>query len=117
MGATSGGIGIITRSVWDLVEILSAAIEVPEEDQRNGVVATYPPPGLAGRELRVRRSKDSPKQAAVAVKYRDGWFYIDETDQATKRFFRLMGALWSVTIAESTAKGSAAPVLTVPVSR
>jgi len=29
----------------------------------------------------------------------------------------LVGALWSVTIAENTAKGSAAPVLTVPVSR
>jgi hypothetical protein len=53
----------------------------------------------------------------MPVKYRDGWFYIDETDYATKRFFRLMGTFWSVAIAESAAQGSAAPVLTVPVSR
>lgn len=116
-GRNSGGIGITTRSVWDLLEILTAAIEVPEEDERNGVATRYPPPGLAGRELRVHRSKARPEHAAVAVRYRDSWFYIDETDQNTKRFFRLMSALWSVTIAESTAKGSAAPVLTVPVSR
>jgi hypothetical protein len=45
------------------------------------------------------------------------WFYIDEKDQATKRFFRLLGSLLSVAIAESTANASAAPVLTVPVSR
>jgi len=53
----------------------------------------------------------------VATNYRDGWFYIDETDQVSKRYFRLMGALWSAAIAKSTTKGSAAPVLTVPVSR
>jgi len=50
-------------------------------------------------------------------KDRDGWFYMDESDQAYKRFFRLMGVLWNTAIAESAAKGSAAPVLTVPVSR
>jgi hypothetical protein len=99
------------------MEILSAAIEVPEEDQRAGVAATYPPPALVGSELRVRYSNTKPPQAVVAVEYRDGWFYIVETDQATKRFFRLLDALWSVAIAESAPKGSAAPVLTVPVSR
>jgi hypothetical protein len=54
---------------------------------------------------------------AVAVKYRDIWFYIDEKDQATKRFFRLLGTLWSVSIAESAASTSVAPVLIVSVSR
>jgi len=113
----TSGISIITRSVFDLAEILSAAIEVPEEDQRNGVTTSYPPPGLAGRELKIRRAQTRPKHAAVAVKYRDGWFYIDETDRVTRRFFRLLGSLWSVTIAESAVKHPAAPVLTVPVSR
>jgi len=116
-GHASGGVGIITRSVGDLVEMLSAAIEVPEEDVRRGVARTYPPPGPAGKGLRIHYSKTRPEHAAVAVRYRDGWFYIDETDQVTKRFFRLMAALWSVSIAESAARGSAAPVLTVPVSR
>jgi hypothetical protein len=116
-GRDTGGIGITTRSVFDLLDILSAAIEVPEEDQRNGVTAIYPPPGVAGRELRIRQAEYRPEYASVAVKHRNRWFYIDEKDHATKRFFILLGTLWSVTIAESTAKASAAPVLTVPVSR
>jgi hypothetical protein len=116
-GRDAGGMGIITRSVYALVEMLSAAIEVPEEDRHNGAIISYPATGRAGKGLRVRRSKARPEHAAVAVKYRDGWFYIDETDYATKRFFRLMGTFWSVAIAESAAQGSAAPVLTVPVSR
>lgn len=112
----SRGLGITTRSVGDLVEILSAAVDVPEEEMQKGVAMTYPPSGLVGKDLRVRRSDARPKRASVAVEYRDGWFYIDETDLATKRFFRLLGALWSVSIAEG-AVGSSAPVLTVPVSR
>lgn len=113
----SGGMGLTTRSVGDLMEILSGAIEIPADDQQSGVAATYPRLGLAGKELRVHHSKTRPERSAVAVQYRDNWFFIDEADQATKRFFRLMGALWSVTIADSAANGFAAPVLTVPVSR
>ena len=99
------------------MEILSAAIEVPEQDQNNGTTTDYPPLGMVGKALRIRYSKVKPDRTAVAVQYRDGWFYIEDSDQATKSFFRLLGALWSVTMAESAAKGSAAPVLTVPVSR
>lgn len=116
-GSSTGGIGITTRSVYQLVGILAAAIEVPEADRQNGVANSYPPPGLAGKDLRVRYSASRPAHASVAENYRDGWFYIDETDQATKRFFRLLGSLWSITIAESAAGASNAPVLTVPVSR
>jgi len=116
-GRDSKGIGITTRSVADLMEILSAAIKVPEEDVLKGVAAVYPPPGLAGKGLRVDYSQARPEHVTVAVPYRNGWFYIDETDQATKKYFRLLSALWSVSVADSTADGSARPVLTVPVSR
>jgi len=116
-GRTTGGIGITTHSVFNLVEALSAAIEIPDADQQSGVTASYPPPGLLGKDLRIRSAASRPEQAYVAVKHRDTWFYIDETNQATKRFFKLLGILWSVAIAEGTTKASATPVLTVPVSR
>lgn len=112
----SGAIGITTRSVLRMMEILSAAIEIPAEDTRNGTVTDYPSLGLPGEKLLIHYSKARPDHAAIAVQYRDGWFYIDERDQATKQFFRLLELLWSVSIAESTA-GAVAPVLTVPVSR
>lgn len=116
-GRESDAVGITTRSVVDLMEMLSAAVELPQADQRTGVAVTYPPAGAAGSDLRVRYSTTKPERAAVAVQYRDGWFYIAETDQAAKQFFRLMAMLWSATMVENAARGSAAPVLTVPVSR
>ncbi len=116
-GQNTGGIALITRSVFNLMEILTGAIEVPEQDQASGVAVSYPAPGLAGKALRVRWAATKPEHASVAVEYRSGWFYIDEKDQTTKQFFRLLSTLLSSAIAESTAKGSAAPVLTVPVSR
>jgi hypothetical protein len=115
-GHDTGGIGITTRSVFDLLEILSGAVEVPEQDQTAGVAASYPPPGLVGRQLKVRYAAGKPAQASVAVRYRDGWFYIDETDQTTKLYFRLLSTLLSIEIAESAGR-TAAPVLTLPVSR
>jgi hypothetical protein len=105
-----------TRSVYRLVEILSAAVEAPAQDQDSGVTADYPPLGPLGKILRIRYARTRPSSAAVEVAYRDGWFYIDEKDQATKHYFRLLTTLWSVEIAESTAN-TAAPVLTIPVSR
>jgi len=116
-GVDAGGIGIITRSVFDLLEILTGAVEVPEEDLASGVAIRYPPPGAVGEQLKVRYSGSRPAHASVAVQYRDGWFYIDDKDQATKLYFRLLTTLLSVNIAESTGRAPAAPVLTVPVSR
>jgi len=117
-GQDSGDdIGITMRSVFGLLEILSGAVEVPEQDLASGVAVSYPPPGMVGKQLRVRYSGTEPGHASVAVKYRDGWFYIDEKDQSTKQFFRLLTTLLSINIAESTDGASAAPVLTVPVSR
>lgn len=113
----TSGIAITTYSVYHLLEVLSAAIEVPDDEQNSGIAASYPPMGLVGKGLRIHCAADRPKHAYVAVKHHDNWFYIDETDQTTKQFFRILTALWSVTIAESAGKASSAPVLTVPVSR
>jgi hypothetical protein len=114
-GRELGGIGISTRSTADLIEILRAAIELPQEHDRTGLTINYPPMGLAGKDIRIRSSTDKPKTASLAVKYRGYWFYIDETDQPTKLFYRAVRLFWSVSIA-SSADQRAAPVLTIPVS-
>jgi hypothetical protein len=116
-GRASGGVGIVTRSVGDLAEILSGVAEVPAKDATGGVAESYPPVGLAGEGLRISYASAEPTRASVSVRYRGGWFYIDEADLATKRYFRLMSALWSQAIAESAMQGRSGPVLTVPVSR
>ena len=116
-GGEDGGVGFSTRSVWDMVEILSARIEVPPADERDGVVVPAPPPGRMGKDLNIQFSADKPETAYVAVEYRDGWFYIDERDMKTKQYFKLLGSLWSMVMSNAAGQGAAAPVLTVPVSR
>ena len=115
-GNDQGGLAITTRSVWELVDILASAVDVPDEDLAAGIARQPAKQGQVGRQLRVHHSDSKPDHAYIAVAYRGGWFYIDERDLETKRYFKLMGALWSSTIADSTARHSA-PILTVPVSR
>ena len=110
----TGGIAVTTSSIYDLIEILSAAIDIPEEHQESGLAIRYPPPGLAGKEVRILRASARPGNASVAVKYRQSWFYIDETDQSTKLMFRVLRTLWMDRIAATT-QLQPAPVLTIPV--
>jgi len=112
----SGGIAINTGSIYDLIEVLSASIAVSEAHRKSGLAIEYPPPGLAGQEVRILRADQRPANASVAVKYRQSWFYIDETDQSTKLMFRVLRTLWKDRIS-STAQLQPAPVLTIPVSR
>jgi hypothetical protein len=115
-GGGLGGIAISTRSTFALVQVLQAAVEVPEEHATEGLTIKYPAPGLVGKNIRIRSSKDEPKRAAVAVKHRGYWFYIDDANLNTKMFYKVVRMLWSVSIASSSDQ-KAAPVLTIPVSR
>ena len=103
----SGSIAITTSSIYDLIEILSASIDVPEEHDESGLAINYPAPGLAGKEVHIFRADMRPRNASVAVKYRQSWFYIDETDQSTKLMFRVLRTLWKDRIASTTQLQSA----------
>ena len=110
------GVAISTRSTFDLIEILRAAIEIPQEHASAGLAIRYPKRGLAGENLCIYTSKEKPRQAAVAVKHRGYWFYIQESDMRTKLYYLMIRNLWSVSIAAASEQ-KAAPVLTIPVSR
>jgi len=56
-----------------------------------------------------------PKDAYVAVKYRDHWFYIDDRDGASKITFSLMLTMSRVNLLGTRRTG--APVPTLPVGR
>jgi hypothetical protein len=116
-GTQAGKVAIDTRSVQELVMLLASAIQVPSDDLQAGRAVTFPPVGRMGSALHIRRAADRPKQASVAVPYRGHWYYIDDTDFATKQFFFTTQALWTAMIAEAAGKTQAAPVLTIPVSK
>lgn len=111
------GISIETRSLFDLITIAAASVEVPERHANSGLAQTYPPTGLAGRQIHIHHSEEKPKNASVAVKYRGFWFYISGMDQSSKNIFRLISTLWSVRIGEEAKVKTAPPILTVPVKR
>ncbi len=107
---------ISTRSTLNLIQILRAATRIPAEHLAKGLVAPFPELGLVGKSIRIHTSRDEPENAAIAVEYRDYWFYIDESDTKTKWFYNIMRTLWSATISGS-ADQKAAPILTIPLSR
>ena len=68
---------------------------------------------VLGNRFRVLVSKTRPHCAAVAVKYRHHWFYIDDRDRASKATFMLLRKIFAL---EAQAGGAEAlPVLTLPI--
>ena len=57
-------------------------------------------------------STKKPACAAVAVKYRGYWFYIDDRDHSSKATFALLMQLFELRAGGGPGKG---PVLTLPV--
>jgi hypothetical protein len=80
------GVAITTRSTGEMIQILRAAVQVPEEHSNAGLAIDFPPMGPIGEKLRIHSSKDRPTQATVSVKHRGYWFYIDDSDLRTKYF-------------------------------
>jgi hypothetical protein len=115
-GKESEGMAISTRSTMDLIEIMRASVEVPEDHVQSGIALSYPPLGLAGKGVHIRLAEERPINASVAVSYGGYWFFIDRADQRTKMAFRNLRTLWEISIASAAAQ-QPAPVLTLPVSR
>ena len=110
------GIAISTRSTYDLIQILRAAVEIPQEHIDTGLAVASPLMGAAGENIHIHVSKDEPDDAVVTVKYRGYWFFISETDMPSKLFYKMARTLWSITI-DAAADHNAAPLLTIPVGR
>jgi hypothetical protein len=108
------GIAMTTRSTEDLLEILRATIELPEEHARAGIALNFPPVGLAGQGVRIITSEEKPEKTPLATKYRGYWFYIDDASLRTKEFFKAVKIFWSSSIS-GTAGQRAAPVFTISV--
>ena len=109
------------RSLIGILYYLSHAIRVPPEHESCGLTSVttdeygnvFDWATLTGDLLLVESSKKKPRCAAVAVKYRGVWFYIDDRDQQSKSTFTLLSALFELQ-AGGGAKGTR-PVLTLPV--
>ena len=113
------GLAVQTRSVAEILHSVAASIEVPGEHVKEGLVQmrSVPPEasGNLGPILRIHSSRSTPRQANIAVQHRGWWYYVDDTDLASKRAFLQIQMLFMTRLSEATRGAQAAPLLTIPV--
>jgi hypothetical protein len=111
------------RTFYSVLNLLAYGIKLPPEDEEEGrafTKAIYDKAVSEGQAVDlsnkfvVHSTKGKrPQDAFVAVEHRDTWFYVEDTDYASKRFFNAVYDLFNMEIAPSSGSGS--PVLTIPV--
>jgi hypothetical protein len=108
-------IGLQGRSMMEIMQIASAAVQVPAKDTEAGIAFVDPSvtSDAGGDWLVVRSSKDEPENASLRIRYRDQWFYVADNDLQSREAFALLNALFAVT--GGTVPG-ANPILTLPVN-
>lgn len=110
-------IALLTRSMLEILLDLSSYIEVPAASAAEQRTFPTPAPEVVNGTpvpplIRILSSPKSPDDAFAAVPYRQGWYWIDDKDFASKRLFSFIMFLFTLT--ESGDK-PAAPIITVPV--
>lgn len=119
-GGGGDTIGLQTRSLNGMLYYLAQSVQVPDVHLRGGLVnVTRHPDGqefdwglLTSGLMAVRASSDFPRQAAVRVRYRDHWYFIDDADLDSKATFSLLAQLFAL---QAGGGEGVRPVLTLPV--
>lgn len=110
----SPAIRLSTRSLYELLGIAAACVEVPDEHVQSGFAPAVAPAGTMSPAIRIRASSSRPWGASVKFKRYGWWFFVDFSDSQSKLTFHLLEALVSVAMSDNAEMR--APVLTVPAS-
>jgi hypothetical protein len=116
MAANDKEIGILSRSILEILIDLSSYIAVPEGELASRRVSATAEPEMGPQGpipplIRIGNSPDRPADAFVAAPYRDSWFWIDDRDVPSKRLFSFI--MFVFTLVETASKESP-PILTIP---
>ena len=111
-------IDMLTRSMLQIMLELAAVVHAPASDVAEGKAA---PGAVSGQPsetqglapLQIVSGDAPPREAYVAVPYKNHWFWIADTDIRSKYTFAFVMLLFS--ISETGVRGNA-PVVTVPAS-
>jgi len=111
-------LAIQTRSAFQIMIELGSDIEVPADhaaEQRTYPSRSEPAPGTEALPplVRIQSAASAPKDAFVAVKYRDYWYWIDDRDLKSKGIFTFLMVI--MTLAEKEEKAPP-PVVTIPAN-
>lgn len=109
----AGELAVNSRSMLQIMGAFASHIHVPEAHRQNGSAL----PGFdalgdgSADKVRIHSGKDKPADAFVAVRYRDHWFWIDDSDWQTKR--ALTAVMFFFTLAD-TGGNEKLPLITIP---
>jgi hypothetical protein len=108
------GVAMLSRSMLEIMLQLGFSIELPAVHIAEGRV--LPGTGPAGSNTvqtlsHIHSGASEPKDAYVAVSYKKYWYWIDDTDMVSKRYFTFLMILFSLA---ETGQSASSPVVTVP---
>lgn len=121
VGSSTSAIHLNIRSAYRILKLLGDGIELPPSHVAAGVVEPAPESWPGGEPfLRVHSVETSwwdsrPEDASVAIRFRDRWFYIADSDVESKRAFLFLRTMIGMRLADPGADNQA-PLLTVPVN-
>ena len=111
-------IAVLSRSMLEILLEVSYGIDVPESHVSEGRTAAATrfadAQNLRDRPLiHVQSSASQPLQPFSAVRYRNTWYWIGDSDLASKRAFTFLMMFFSLA---ETGVAAQAPVLTLPAN-
>lgn len=107
-------VAMLTRSMMEIMLQLGFGIDLPAAHATGGraLPGQRQPSDVQAEPLvRIRSGTEPPADAYAAVPYKGYWYWIDDTDIASKRTFTFLMILFSLA---ETGQTTAAPVVTVP---
>ncbi|MDP2784451.1 MAG: hypothetical protein Q8O38_07665 [Sulfurimicrobium sp.] len=107
-------VAMLSRSMLEIMLQLGFGIELPSTHVADGRAGAGR--GKAGEAkteplVRIHSGTEAPVDAYAAVPYKGYWYWIDDTDIASKRTFTFLLILFSLA---ETGQATATPVVTVP---
>ena len=100
-----------TRSMFEIFSEMAQGVEVPARDANGRTITTSADAGDAPPLIRIRSGPERPADAHTAIRYRGTWFWIDGTDEQSKRMFLIAQIILSL---NDTSGGANAPLVTIP---
>ena len=107
-------VAMLTRSMMEIMLQLGFGIDLPAAHATGGraLPGQRQPSDVQAEPLvRIRSGTEPPADAYAAVPYKGYWYWIEDTDIASKRTFTFLMILFSLA---ETGQTTAAPVVTVP---
>lgn len=106
----------LTRSMLQMMIALSTFVDVPEghlEEKMTYPIKYQPREGEAelGPLMMIHGGAERPENTFVSVKHLNHWFWIDESDFASKRTFTFLMLLFSMMESEDS---EGLPLVTIP---